>query len=201
MNYFLRVAAYLFHPLLIPAMGVFIYYLITPRFMSMELAQSSFFAVIIITIFIPVITFFLLKNLGVVNSIHLPEVRERKIPLMIQSLLLLLIIKLVFDPYDSPELYYFFIGVLLSALSALVLGIFGFKASLHQMGISGLTMFIIGLSVYFQVNLLLGIGLFFFANGWIASSRLYTKSHTYPELIVGFFVGVIPQLLVLNYWL
>jgi hypothetical protein len=46
----------------------------------------------------------------IVRSIHLHEVRERKIPLMIQALLTLLIIKQVFDPYNSPEMYYFFIG-------------------------------------------------------------------------------------------
>jgi len=69
------------------------------------------------------------------------------------------------------------------------------------MGIAGVTMFIIALSVHFKVNMLVWIGLFFLANGWVASSRLHTNAHTYPELIMGFFVGLIPQLLLLNFWL
>ena len=201
MKYFLRLAAYLFHPLLMPLMGVIIYYYITPRFNDEDLIKSTVFAIAIITLLIPIITFFLLKNLGVVNSIQLSEVRERKIPLMIQCLLILLIVKLIFDPYESPELYFFFIAILFSSLAALLLGLVQFKASLHQMGISGLTMFIIALSIYYQVNILFGIGFFFFANGWVASSRLHTNSHTYSELAVGFFIGVMPQIIVLNFWL
>jgi len=201
MKYFLRFAAYLFHPLLMPLAGVIIYYYITPRFNDEDLIKSTVFAIAIITLLIPIITFFLLKNLGVVKSIQLSEVRERKIPLIIQCLLILLIVKFIFDPYESPELYFFFIAILFSSFAALLLGLVQFKASLHQMGVSGLTMFIIALSIYYQVNILVGIGFFFFANGWVASSRLHSKSHTYSELAIGFFIGVMPQIIVLNFWL
>jgi membrane-associated HD superfamily phosphohydrolase len=201
MKYFLRFAAYLFHPLLMPLAGVIIYFCITPRFNDEDLIKSTVFAIATITLLIPLIAFFLLKNLGVLGSIELPNVRERKIPLMIQCLLLLLILKVIFNPYESPELYFFFVAILFSSLAALLLGLVKFKASLHQMGISGLTMFIIALSIYYQVNILFGIGFFFFANGWVASSRLHTNSHTYSELAIGFFIGVIPQIIVLNFWL
>lgn len=201
MRFFLRIASYLFHPLLISLLGLMFYYLISPRYFEPELIRAKCYAVIIITILIPLITFFLLKNLRVVSSIHLREVGERKFPLMIQILLLLVIIKMVFNLYYSPELYYFFVSVLFSTIAALLLVIFGFKVSLHQMGIAGLTMFIIALSVHFNKNILIEIGFLFFANGWVASSRLETKSHTIPELIVGLFLGVIPQLVMLNFWL
>ena len=126
---------------------------------------------------------------------------ELKIPLMLQSILLLLIIKMVFDPYDSPELYYFFVGILFSALTALILVFFKIKISLHQMGIAGVTMFLIALSAHFKVNLLLWIIALFVANGWVASSRLHTESHINSELIIGMFIGLLPQLILLNFWL
>lgn len=201
MGWFLRIAAYLLHPLLMPFLGALSYYMITPRYIEPEIVYTKLIAVLIITFFVPVIFFFLLKNLKIVQSIHLREVKERKVPLMIKSVLLLLVVKVVYNPYDSPELYYFFVAVLFSSIAALLLVFFSFKVSLHQMGIAGVTMFLIALSVHFKVNMLLWIGLFFFFNGWLASSRLYTHSHTYPELITGFFVGIIPQLFVLNFWL
>lgn len=201
MNFFLRLAAYLFHPLFIPLLGAITYYNITPRYSAPLLVQSKIFAITIITLLIPIISFFLLKNLTIITSIHLENVEERKYPLMIQCILILLIIKMVFSPYDNIEMYYFFLGVLCTTLSALILVFFKFKASLHQMGIAGITMFIIALSVHFKVNLLIGIAIFFICNGWVASSRLHTKSHTVPELITGFFIGVIPQLIMLNFWL
>ncbi|MBE9490339.1 MAG: hypothetical protein IMY67_08610 [Bacteroidetes bacterium] len=201
MNYFLRIASYLFHPLLMPLFGAILYYKFTPRFIEPAIIQAKLIAIIIITVFIPIITFFLLKNLRVVDSIILKNVTERKFPLMIQTLLILLIIKMVYSAYESPEMYYFFIGVLFSTIAALILVLLKFKVSLHQMGIAGVTMFLIALSAHFKLNFLFGIGFFFFCNGWVASSRLHTNSHTYPELITGFVLGVVPQLMMLNFWL
>lgn len=201
MNYFLRAASYILHPLLIPLFGAILYYWFTPRYIEPTIIQAKLIAIIIITILIPIITFFLLKNLRIVNSIKLKNVTERKFPLMAQTLLLLLIIKMVYSAYESPEMYFFFIGVLFSTVAALILVLLKFKVSLHQMGIAGITMFLIVLSVHFKLNLLLEIGFFFFCNGWVASSRLHTNSHTYPELITGFILGIVPQFIMLNFWL
>ena len=201
MNYFLRSAAYIFHPLLMPLIGARLYFGLTPRFIEPQVINAKTYAIIIITILIPLIFFFLLKNLGLVKSINLKEVQERKFPLMIQTLLVLVIIKMVFSSYQSPEMYYFFVGVLFTTISALVLIFFNFKVSLHQMGVAGVTMFLIALSVHFNKNYLLEIGIFFLINGWVASSRLDTKSHTILELLTGFFIGLIPQVVMLNYWL
>lgn len=201
MNYFLKSAAYIFHPLLMPLIGARLYFSLTPRFIEPQIINAKTYAVIIITILIPLISFFLLKNLGLVKTIKLKEVQERKFPLMVQTLLILVIIKMVFSSYQTPEMYYFFVGVLFSTLSALILVLFNFKVSLHQMGVAGVTMFLIALSVHFNKNYLLEIGLFFIINGWVASSRLETKSHTIPELVIGFIIGFFPQIILLNYWL
>lgn len=201
MNYFLRIGAYILHPLLMPLIGAITYYIITPRFIESEIIRAKLLAIAIITIFVPIVLFFLLKNMGWIATMELKEVHERKIPLLTQGLLLLLIIKLVFDPYNSPEMYFFFVGILFSTISALLLVLFKIKVSLHQMGIAGVTLFVIALSVHFKVNMLAWIGLFIFANGWVASSRLHTNSHTHPELILGLFLGAVPQLLMLNFWL
>ncbi len=201
MKYILRSAAYIFHPLLMPLIGAILYYSLTPRYIEPQIVIAKTYAIIIITFLIPLISFFLLKNLGFVESINLKKVQERKYPLMIQTLLILLIIKMVFSSYQTPEMYFFFIGVLFSTLAALILVLFNFKVSLHQMRVAGVTMFLIALSVHFNMNYLLEIGLMFLINGWVATSRLETNSHTIPELITGFFVGVIPQIVMLNYWL
>ncbi|MFT4847816.1 MAG: hypothetical protein ACI83B_000337, partial [Sediminicola sp.] len=129
MDFFLKIAAYIFHPLLMPLLGVFLYFGVSPRFIELEIMQARLIAVAIITVFIPIITFFMLKSMRVLSSIHLERVEDRKIPLMIQCILLLLIIKMVFEPYDNPELYYFFVGILFSTLTALILVFLKFKVS------------------------------------------------------------------------
>lgn len=201
MKLFLKAASYIFHPLFIPLMGTILYFVVTPRYLDMQIVRVNLFAIAIITIFIPFVMFFLLKNLGVVETIYLREVKERKFPLMIQCILLLLIIKMVFDPYDDPELYNFFVGLVFSTFSTLVLVFFKFKVSLHQMGVAGILMFIVGLSAHFKINLLISISFFLFVNGWVASSRLENDSHTYPELGIGLLLGALPQLILFNNWL
>ena len=201
MNAFLRLGGYVLHPLFMPLLGACIYYLISPRHLLPEWIQAKLIAIIIVTILVPLIVFFLLKNLKIVTTIHLKSVRERTLPLLIQCVLLILIIKMVYNPYDSSELYYFFIGILFTTITALLLTFFKFKASIHQMAVAGVLLFIIGLSAHFKVNLLLWIALLLFGNGWVASSRLHTHSHTVIELIVGFFIGAFPQFILYNYWL
>lgn len=201
MRWFLKLGSLLFHPLLMPLMGTAIYFYITPRFVDQEMVTANLFALAIITVIIPVVSFFLLKSLGQVDSIYLREVRERKFPLMIQCILLLLIIKMVFDPYDSPELYFFFVGILFSAFASLVMVLFKIKVSLHQIGVSGLLFFLVGLSAHFKINLLVTISFFLFVNGWVASARLRAQAHTYTELAIGFLVGALPQLILFNFWL
>jgi hypothetical protein len=184
-----------------PVVSVGLYFKLTPKFIEPEIIIIKTYATIIITIIIPLISFFLLKNLRLVKSINLKEVKERKYPLMIQIILIFIIITRVFTKYQNPELYYFFIAVAVSSLAALILVIINFKVSLHQMGIAGVTMFLIALSIHFTENYLFEISLFFLINGWVASSRLETKSHSISELIIGFIVGVFPQFIMLNYWL
>jgi hypothetical protein len=201
MRFFLKAASYIFHPLLMPLLGTLLYFNVTPRYLEPELMRANLFAIAVITIFIPLVVFFLLKNLRIVETIYLKDVRERKFPLMIQCILLLLIIKMIFDPYEDPELYYFYVGMLFSAFSALVMVLFRIKVSLHQMGVAGILVFLVGLSAHFKINLLVTISFFLFVNGWVASSRLNSDSHTYSELGIGLLLGAIPQLILFNLWL
>ena len=183
-----------------PLFGVLCYYAITPRFIEPQGMLANIYAIATLTTFTPIVLFFLLKNTGVVSSIHLFEVRERKYPLMIQVLLVLLIIKLIFKPYEDIELYYFFVGILATSLTALFLVLFKFKVSLHQMAVAGVTMFLIGVSIHFNINMLGSISVLCIINGLVASSRLHTKSHNMTELCFGFLIGALPQFLLFGFW-
>lgn len=201
MHFFLKIAAWLFHPLFIGIYGVLLYFSVTPRFVQPEIVYGKLLVVFILTFLIPILFFFILRNLNWVQSIELHSVNERKAPLMILAVLLLLMLRVVFDFYSYPELYYYFLGMLFTVVTAWILVLFKFKASLHMMGVSGLSMYAIALSIHFNINILMTIAFLLFACGWVASSRLHTKSHTSIELVIGFFIGWIPQLLLVNYWM
>jgi len=131
----------------------------------------------------------------------LEKVKERKFPYLIAVALNLYITKYVFTESMDTALHYFFAGISFTSITFLILSFLNYKASLHTAAISGLTMFIIALSIHLQVNLILGIGLLIFTNGLVATSRLHLKAHNTLQLIIGFVAGFVPQFMMMVYWI
>ena len=202
MKYLFKIANYIFHPVLIPFAGATLYFIFSARFFPIEIIQAKLLAVAIVTIFIPVVFLYLLKTLGLVSTIFLKTPKERIYPLLLHAIIIYgLVLDSIFNKIDFPELYCFFVGILLSTLSSLLLSFFRLKVSLHMAGIAGLMMFIIALSLHFKINILVWIALLFAIMGLVASARLHNRAHHMFELIIGFFFGVVPQLFMLKYWL
>jgi len=194
MRLFIKSASYLFHPIFMPLIGTIFYFLITPRFSPESIAKAKIMAISILTIFIPIVFFFLLKNLKVIDSIHLKKVQERKIPLLFFCIILLTVNNFILQSYNQTELYFFFTCILYSNILALLLAYFKIKASLHLMGISGIVGFILLLSFIYQTNLLYLIAISIFSMGWVAASRLEAKAHNVKEIAWGLFIGLIPYI-------
>ena len=201
MKFLLKLASYLFHPLWMPLAGSFFYFLFIPRFFPEEVIKAKLLAISIITVFIPIVFYFLLKNLGKVGTIFLETAQERRWPLFFFMLLIVMVLHQILNPYSYPALYYYFVGILASTFCVLVLTFFSVKVSLHMVGITALMMFIVGFCIYFHLPFLNTICFLIVATGLTASSRLYYKAHTNMELILGFIFGIIPQILVLRFWL
>lgn len=89
----------------------------------------------------------------------------------------------------------------MSAVLAFLLLYAKTKASIHMIGISALTVFIIGLSIKNEVNTVSLVAFFVIINGLVASSRLVMKAHTNKELLIGFLCGALPQLGLFYLWL
>ena len=100
-----------------------------------------------------------------------------------------------------PELYFYFLGGLLSTLVVLGFLFCKIKASIHMVGISSLLFLVIGLSFHFQSNFINTIVFLLVICGLVASSRLVMKAHTSKELIYGFLSGILPQIALWFLWL
>lgn len=201
MNSLLKVISFVFHPLLMPILGVIFYFAKTPRFVSEDVIKAKLISLSILTIILPVLLYFLLKTLGRVNSIYLKSTKERIVPLALNFIVTFIILKRILIPARDIELYFFFLGILISTLACLILAILKFKASIHLMALSGLFMFFIALSIHFSININGTLALMAVIIGAVATSRLHVKAHSYKELIIGSFIGFVPQLILVNYWL
>ena len=201
MDRILKSVSYIFHPLFMPLFGVIFYFSKSPRYIPDQIIHAKLISLFILTIILPVLLYFLLKTLGKVNSIYLKTTQERIFPLVLNCVVILIVLQRILTATQIIELYYFFVGILISTLSCLILAILKFKVSIHMISISGLFMFFIALSIHFSININGTLALMSIITGAVATSRLHLNAHTYVELIMGVFVGVLPQLLLVNYWL
>ncbi|WP_034061196.1 membrane protein [Lacinutrix jangbogonensis] len=201
MNWLLKSISFIFHPIIMPLLGVIFYFSKSPRFISQDIMKAKVISLTILTMALPMLLYFLLKTIGKTESIYLKTTKERIIPLALNIVICILIIARVLPNNQIIELYYFFLGILISTIVCLVLAIFKFKASIHMIAIAGILMFAIGISLHFSKNINGSLALFFLIAGAIATSRLHLKAHTTIELIFGFCIGFLPQLLLLSYWL
>ena len=201
MQGFQRFISYLFHPILMPIAGTLAYFLITPKYSPPAFQSGNILPIFILTVIIPIISFLILKNTGLVSSTLMPTMQERKYPLYISIALLLMIVYKVIPNNFTIELHFYFIGLIAAIFTSLILLFFKFKSSMHLMGMGSLFMFLVSLSIHFEINITLALSIFIFATGMVATSRLYLRAHQKTEIIIGFFIGSISQLLTLQFWL
>lgn len=145
--------------------------------------------------------YYLLRYTGKVDSIMIANLEQRKIPLVFQIFIIILLLRKTITLEHFPELHFFFLGSLFSILIALGLLYIKFKASLHMLAIAALTVFVYGLNVHLQMNNIFFVPFLLLISGFVASSRLVMQAHTPKELIIGIFVGSIPQIIFLFLWL
>jgi len=202
MRLFSKTISYIFHPIFTPIFGTLIYFLLTPKYATiLEIVSINILPIFILTVVIPIICFYLLKSMGILNSIFISNIKERKYPFFINIALLFIVLLKVIPNNYNPEVFFYFLGLIAAYISSLLLLILNFKSSMHLMSIASLLMFTINLSIHFEINIILLISLLVTLSGLIASARIYLKAHTKSEVIIGFIVGFGTQLLTIKFWL
>lgn len=201
MKKILPIFSYIFHPLFTPVQACAFYFLFHLSDYQIEHITTFFWQISIITIFVPMILYYLLRYIGKIDSIMIPNIDQRKIPLIFQSFLIILLLRKSIPLEYYPELHFFFLGALFSTLFAIGLLYLKIKASLHMLAISALTVFVFGLNIHLQLGNIYLVPSLLLMNGFVASSRLVMQAHTPNELIIGLLLGAIPQLVFLFLWL
>ena len=199
----LPVFSYIYHPIFISIYGTLFYFLVSPsyEFIPLNRVYLILIQVAILTLLLPLSLYFLFVSLGIISSFTEASIKERRVPITIQAFLLFFLLKFSVSLEELPELYYFFLGGFLSSVMALICVLMKFKASLHMIGISSLATFIFGLATLFELPLANSVALSIVCVGLVASSRLYMKSHTNIELLVGLLIGLFSQVSLWYFWL
>lgn len=201
MKGFYKIISSIFHPLFIPIIGTICYFKITPQYYTENHFLGNVLPIFILTVIVPIVCYVILRSIGIITSYSLPTLKERKYLLYISLALLLLVVYKVIPNNFSSELFFYFLGLVAAIFCSLLLLFIRFKSSLHATGMGGLLMFLISLSVHFEVNIIYAIAATVFCTGLVSTSKLYLKTNSTLEIIVGFIIGVSSQLITIKYWL
>lgn len=193
--------SYVFHPIFISIYGTVFYFIASQLYVYPTQFYLTIIQVGILTLFLPISLYFLLISLGFVKSFTEATLKERKIPIVIQAFLLFILIKFSTSLDALPALYFFFMGAFFSSLLAFISVFLKYKVSLHMIGITSLTTFIYALSIHLQLSFVNTIAFIIVSTGFVASSRLFMKSHSPSELVVGSLIGVVSQVSFWYFWL
>jgi len=197
---FLTSASYIFHPLWLPTYAMLYFFSEVSFMYTYESMIAKIFAIIILTCIIPVLFLMLLKPLRLIDSLHLEKVQQRRIPLLFFLSITAVITNFIFDPIEYRIPFYFFSAVFFSGIVCFLLTFVKHKISLHAVGISTFSVFVIVFNIEYGLD---GIGftsVCILVTGWVIASRLYMGAHTVLELVTGVILGVVSQLLFLQYW-
>ena len=181
--------------------GTLFYFFISTFYYTNQQKYLVLLQIGVVTIVIPIAFFYFLRSYDKADNVMVPDLTQRKIPLIFHGMIIYLLLSNTINENILPELYYFLLGGFISTIILFALVFLKIKASIHMVGISTLTVFVSALSLHFEVNVIYGITVLVGLNGLVATSRLELKAHTYREILFGFFIGFIPQLVLTYFWL
>lgn len=190
--------SYVFHPLFIPTYFIlYLIHVIPFEFVGITdwKLNLKVFSVFWWTAFLPAFAVFLMWRLKLSTSIFLRTQKERIIPYVIVMFFYWWMYYLSRNFTDQPiALKFFFFGVFISSSAGLIVNNY-MKVSLHAMAISALMMAVILVSFYYPIDNISWVLLTIFLAGVVVSARMVVSDHTNNELIVGFVIGIVTQLM------
>ena len=193
---FYKIISYILHPVLIPIVCTLLYFIIIPNHIPRKFAYWVLIIVFATTYIFPLLLLYFLKKVKLIKNYQLSSINERKFPILFfTSLTLFLGIRLLkFNVVDL--LAFSFFGCALALSISFILLFIKIKTSLHTLGISGLIGFICIISYDYKINLLVLLILLFLIFGIIATSRLKLQAHKMCEVLTGFIIGFLSQVII-----
>lgn len=187
--------SYLFHPIVIPTLAILLYFKDAHIFFQPLEISITISQVILTTFLIPIALYFLLHSIHALkSSIMVLNQKERMLPFLIQIALLFLLKHYILQANNVYEFNMFIWGLMYTYIGLTLGLLIRKKISVHVANLTALLSFYILFSLHFYEAHLLGVSLLILALGITATSRLLLQAHTTSEIVLGFLVGLIPQL-------
>jgi hypothetical protein len=189
---FARIISSLFHPLVIPTLGIFILFSLN-TYISFSIPPQSQRIILLVVIFntaiAPLITILILKRMKVIKSVLLESRAERIMPVFITGIFYFFTFYIL-KQSSLPFIIYFFILSATILIFMVLLISMHWKISIHMTSIGGFTGFLISTSIFLKTDIPLIIISGIIISGLLGYSRIKLEAHSPAEVYVGFGMGL-----------
>lgn len=208
-----------FHPLLLLTYMLIILLTVNPYLFGVNTINDSKVLVMVIflsTFLIPAVGVIMMRFLGLISSLDMPDKKERIGPYIITGIFYIWMFRNLLDHPDVPNAYKVFVlGATIALFTAFIINLFS-KISMHAVGMGGLVGMVVITMLLFSYNtFLLHTGLLgtmqvsmnallmfvLILSGVVCSARLLLEAHTLQDIYGGFIVGFSTQFLALRFLL
>ena len=183
-----QLLSYGLHPGLLPTVGTLYIIYALPQIFSLESIVRMMSIILVGTYIIHVIVIYIMTLLGVIESVHLINKKDRIYPYTITTLSALLTSRILTSMGAPVEIIYCSLGCAFILVVSAVLIPF-FKSSAHLAGITGFAGLYLGMNEKYgsgEFKNMLIIILLCIALAW---ARIYLKRHTLKEVLTGSILG------------
>ena len=186
---FAKIISIIFHPVLVPTLGLFLIFNAGFYFSMLSWDAKRFILLVVFftTGILPLLTVAVLA-LNPKFDISLGDSRDRVIPLLFSSVYYYLGYILMNKMSTFPVFKIFLIASVLVIIVLLVIS-FKWKISNHMAAVGGLTGTLFALSFKTGMNPLWAIILAIFISGLVGTARLVLNKHDIWQIIAGYFLG------------
>jgi membrane-associated phospholipid phosphatase len=192
-----RVTSIVFHPLLIPTLGFFLFFNSGFYFSILPWSVKRFILLVVFmsTCALPALSILLL-SLSQKFDLNMDKNHERILPLMLSSLFYYLGY-LIIQRLPVFPIYNLFLIASILVQVALIIVSLKWKISAHSAAIGGLVGAFFGLSFRLQENPILILIALILISGMVGTSRLILGKHTSSQVYAGFLLSFLIMNLVI----
>ena len=194
-----RIISIIFHPVLIPTIGMFLL-LHSGFYFELLLWEAKRFVLLVVfftTCILPLLSVAIL-SLNPRFNVNMPNSRDRLVPLLSTSVFYYLGFILLRKVQAVPEFKLFMLASVLVIIALLVVSL-KWKISNHMAAIGGLSGTLFALSFRNGVNPVYSVLIVVLLSGLIGTARLILGKHDLKQLIAGYGLGFIVLYLVLYF--
>ena len=183
--------SYLFHPLWMPLYVMLIFWNIDTVFISNDVVWLYILLVVFInTLLIPVLLFWMMKRLKIIESLHLDSQKDRFYPFAIIGIFYLT----TWYVFNSIEIFTYLslVFVLAAILVFFALAInFFWKISIHSMSMGAMSTAVLYLAAVHFIDEVWPVYLIFILSGLVGYARLKLKAHSSSQVYIGYILGTL----------